>query len=154
MALVLWDKWTLKKISSPARVRILAIIHQDHGPLQTLIPAISPFDSRYRQIFYFRIMLTYCLFNPFGWDPVLKDWSLTEIQNYVVKALFLRYFKVLQPIKFILNIHKIIRGYSWCGKLKYYELLGLPCFMCKRYRFVICNKCLQNWPSVYINFTT
>ena len=40
------------------------------------------------------------------------DWSLTEIQSYVVEALFLRYFKVIQPIKLILNIHKIIRDYS------------------------------------------
>ena len=29
-----------------------------------------------------------------------------EIQSYVFKALFYLYFKVPQPIKFILNIHK------------------------------------------------
>ena len=44
--------------------------------------------------------------------PVLKDWSLTKIQSYVVEALFLRYFKVLQPMQLVLNIHVIIRGYS------------------------------------------
>ena len=45
-----------------------------------------------------------------------------EIQSYVAEALFYRYFKVLQPIKLILNIHEIIRGYSWYAKLKYNEL--------------------------------
>ena len=50
------------------------------------------------------------------------DWSLTEIQSYDVKALFYCYFKVLQSIKLILNIHKIIRGYSRDVKLKYLEL--------------------------------
>ena len=55
-------------------------------------------------------------------DPVLSDWSLTEIQSYVVEALFECYFKVLQPIKLILNIHEIITGYFWYAKLKYYEL--------------------------------
>ena len=35
------------------------------------------------------------------------DWSLTGIQSYVVAALSLRYFRVLQPIKLILNIPKI-----------------------------------------------
>ena len=44
------------------------------------------------------------------------------MQNYVVEALFKRYFKVLQPIKFILNIHKIIKGYSRYAKLNYFEL--------------------------------
>ena len=52
----------------------------------------------------------------------LKDWSLTEIQSYVVQVLFKRYFKVLKPRKLILNIHKIIRGYSRNEKLKFYEL--------------------------------
>ena len=37
------------------------------------------------------------------------DWSLKEIQNYVVVALFLLYFKDLQPIKLILNVPKIIQ---------------------------------------------
>ena len=32
------------------------------------------------------------------------------------------YFKVLEPIKLILNIYAIISGYSQYGKLKYYEL--------------------------------
>ena len=40
-----------------------------------------------------------------------------EIQSYVVEALFKRYFKVLRPTKLILNIHKIIRGYSRYVKL-------------------------------------
>ena len=40
------------------------------------------------------------------------DWSLAQIQRYVVEALFKRYFKVLQPIKLILNIPKIIRSYG------------------------------------------
>ena len=46
------------------------------------------------------------------------DWSLAEIQSYVVVALFKSYFKVLQPIKLILNI----QGYSPYAKLKYYKL--------------------------------
>ena len=50
------------------------------------------------------------------------DWSLTEIQSYVVEALFYHYFKVLQPIKLIQNIHEGIRGYFLYVKLKYYEL--------------------------------
>ena len=45
-----------------------------------------------------------------------------EIHSYVVEVLFQRYFKVLQPIKLILIIHPIIRGYSRYAKLKYYEL--------------------------------
>ena len=57
-----------------------------------------------------------------GSDPVKTDWSLTEIQSYVVKALLSRYFKVLQPIKLVLNIHEVIRSYSWYAKLKYYML--------------------------------
>ena len=36
-----------------------------------------------------------------------RDWSLTGIQSYVVVALSLRYFRVLQPIKLILNIPEI-----------------------------------------------
>ena len=46
------------------------------------------------------------------------DWSLTEIQSYIVEAVFLRYFKVLQHIKLILNIPQIIRSYSQYTKLK------------------------------------
>ena len=46
------------------------------------------------------------------------DWSLTEIQSYVVEALFERNFKVLQPLKLILNISEIKRGYSLYAKLK------------------------------------
>ena len=38
------------------------------------------------------------------------------------RSFILAYFKVLQPIKLILNIHEIIRGYSRYAKLKYYEL--------------------------------
>ena len=42
------------------------------------------------------------------------QYKLMEIQGYVVKALFKHFFKVLQPISLILNIHKIIRGYPVC----------------------------------------
>ena len=40
------------------------------------------------------------------------DWSLVELQSYVVELLFEHFFTVLQPIKLILNISKIIRSYS------------------------------------------
>ena len=50
------------------------------------------------------------------------DWSLMEIQSYVVEASFWRYFKVLQPMKLILNIPEIIRSYSLYAKLKYNKL--------------------------------
>ena len=50
------------------------------------------------------------------------DWSLTEIQSYVGVALFKRNFKVLQPIKFILNVPNIIQSYSLYAKLKYNKL--------------------------------
>ena len=55
-------------------------------------------------------------------DRNTKIVSEYDQESYVVEALFLRYFKLLQPIKLILNIHEIIRGYSWYAKLKYYEL--------------------------------
>ena len=42
--------------------------------------------------------------------------------SYVVEALFWRYFKVLQPIKLILNIPEIIGSYSRYTKLKYYKI--------------------------------
>ena len=42
--------------------------------------------------------------------------------KFVVEALFLRNFKVLQPIELILNILEIIESYSWYAKLKYYML--------------------------------
>ena len=35
------------------------------------------------------------------------DWALTVTQSYVVVALSLRYFSVLQPIKLIMNIPEI-----------------------------------------------
>ena len=57
---------------------------------------------------------------PHSLNPVKTDWSLTEIQSYVVEALFLHYFKVLQPIKLILCEPEIIRSYSLYAKLKYF----------------------------------
>ena len=51
------------------------------------------------------------------------DWSLMKIQNYVVEALYKRYFKVLQPINLILDIPKGIQSYSRYTQLKYYKLL-------------------------------
>ena len=50
------------------------------------------------------------------------DWSLMEIQSYVVKALFKRNLKVFRPTKLILNISEIIQSYYWYAKLKYYKL--------------------------------
>ena len=50
------------------------------------------------------------------------DWSLMEIQSYVVEALFKPYFKVLQPVKLTLDIPEIIQSYSRYAKLKYYKL--------------------------------
>ena len=45
-------------------------------------------------------------------DPVKTDWSLTEIQSYVVEAFILVLLQSTTANKMILNIHKIIRGYS------------------------------------------
>ena len=45
-----------------------------------------------------------------------------KIKSPVVEALFECYFKVLQPIKLILNIPKTIRSYPRYAKLKYDKL--------------------------------
>ena len=56
-------------------------------------------------------------------DPVKTDWSLTDIQSYVVEALFQRVFsKVLQLIKLILNTPEIKQSYSRYAKLKCFKL--------------------------------
>ena len=48
-----------------------------------------------------------------------KQTALTKIQSYVVEGFFCA---ISKPIKFILNIHEIVRGYSRYAQLKYYEL--------------------------------
>ena len=47
---------------------------------------------------------------------------MTEIQSYVVDALFFGYLTLLQPVKLILNIPEIIQSFSQYAKLKYYKL--------------------------------
>ena len=76
---------------------------------------------------YMKILKTVvgCIQSHFHLGPSINGLVTNEIQSYVVEALFLGYFKELEPIKLILNIHEIIRDYYLYAKLKYYKLKSI-----------------------------